>query len=104
MIVAELMYILKRAKPDSAPAVPFLTTRVSGSDDDCLIKLRRIIEYMNGTVYILSFWNYTVLCKQIVNSKSSTEAELVTVNDCIVHATWLSFFNLDKGTIKPRLL
>ena len=33
-IVAQLLYILKRARPALAPAVPFLTTRVSDSDDD----------------------------------------------------------------------
>ena len=48
-IVAQLLYILKRARPDLAPAVPFLTTRVSSPDDGDWGKLRHVIEYLNGT-------------------------------------------------------
>lgn len=33
-IVAQLLYILKRARPDLEPTVPFLTTRVSDPDKD----------------------------------------------------------------------
>merc|ERR1712197_160515 len=49
MIVAQLLYILKRARPDLAPAVPFLTTRVSDPTDDDWLKLRHVIEYLCGT-------------------------------------------------------
>ena len=48
-IVAQLLYIQKRARPDLAPAVPFLTTRVSDPDNDDWRKLRNVIEYLNGT-------------------------------------------------------
>ena len=44
-----MLYILKRARPDLAPAVPFLTTRVSDPDDDDWRKLRHVIEYLNGS-------------------------------------------------------
>ena len=112
-IVAQLLYIVKRARPDLAPAVPFLTTRVSRPTDDDWKKLRHVIEYLIGTVDLkltlradkskTPTWSidasysahqdckghtggtftlgagsvYTISRKQKVNTKSSTEAELV---------------------------
>ena len=49
-IVAQLLYICKRTRPDFAPTVPFFTTRVSHPDDDEWRKLRHFIEYLNVTV------------------------------------------------------
>lgn len=40
---------MKRTRPDLAPAVPFLTTRVSGPNEDDWRKLRNVIEYLNQT-------------------------------------------------------
>ena len=48
-IVAQLLYILKRARPDLAPAVPFLTTRECDLTDDDWLKLRHVIEYLTAT-------------------------------------------------------
>lgn len=48
-IVAQLLYMLKRARPYLAPAVPFLTTRVCDPTDDDWLKLRHIIEYLSAT-------------------------------------------------------
>ena len=49
-IVAQLLYIVKRARPDLAPAVPFMTTRVlDPDDDDDWRKLRHVIEYISST-------------------------------------------------------
>ena len=48
-IVAQLLYIMKRARPDLAPAVPFLTTRVCDPTDDDWLKLRHVIQYLTVT-------------------------------------------------------
>ena len=42
-IVAQLLYILKEARPDLAPAVPFLTTRECDPNDDAWLKLRHVV-------------------------------------------------------------
>ena len=39
----------------------------------------------------------TISCKQKINSKSSTEAELIGIDDCIHHALWLRHFLLAQG-------
>ena len=49
-IVAQLLYIVKRARPDLAPAVLFLTTRVTCPDEDNWRKVRYIIKN-NSTYY-----------------------------------------------------
>lgn len=132
-IVAQLLYILKRARPDLAPAVPFLTTRVCDPTDDDWKKLRQVIEYLRMTkdmCLILSAdkskpptWSidaahsvhqdckghtggsftlgkgsaFSVSCKQKINTKSSTESELVAVYDFMSHICWLRHFLLAQG-------
>ena len=49
-MVAQLLYIVKRTRPDLEPAVPFITTRVSDPDDDDWKKLRNVIKYLNSTM------------------------------------------------------
>ena len=48
-IVAKLLYITKRSRPDIETAVAFLTTRVSKSDIDDWKKLKRLMTWMNQT-------------------------------------------------------
>ena len=48
-LVAQLLYVMKRSRPDLAPAVPFLTTRVSGPTEDDWKKLRNVVEYLGQT-------------------------------------------------------
>ena len=126
IIVAQLLYIVKRARPDLAPAVPFITTRLSNPDDDDWRKLA--IEYLSSTMDMCltleadenmnPTWSidaaygvhgdckgqyggsftfgkgsvHTVSCKQKINTKSSTEAELVAIDAYIGHAIWLRHF------------
>ena len=137
-IVAQLLYIVKRARPDLAPAVAFMTTRVSDPDNDDWRKLRHVIEYISSTKDMCltleadenmnPTWSidaaygvhgdckgqsggsftlgkgsfHTVSCKQKINTKSSTEAELVAIDDCIGHAIWLRHFLLAQGYIKAE--
>jgi len=48
--VAQLLYISKRSRPDLAPSVPFLTTRVCKPSEDDWKKLRMVIEYLKQTM------------------------------------------------------
>ena len=50
MVVAKLLYIAKRARPDIEPTVAFLCTRVSCSDVDDWKKLGRLIAYLQCTI------------------------------------------------------
>ena len=49
-IVAKLLWIMKRARPDLETAIAFLCTRVSKSDEDDWLKLKRIIAYVKCTI------------------------------------------------------
>ena len=49
-MVAKLLYLAKRGRPDILTAVSFLTTRVLSPDVDDWKKLERIIGYLKGTV------------------------------------------------------
>ena len=44
-----VVYLEVGARPDLTTAVPFLTTRVCGPTDDDWLKLRYVLEYLNGT-------------------------------------------------------
>ena len=132
-LLAQLLYIVKRARPDLAPAVPFLTTRVVNPTLDDWRKLRNTVEYLHQTKDLPLIlrcdptkppvWSidaayavhhdckshtggsftmgkgsfFTVSSKQKVNSKSSTEAELVAVDDCIGHVLRIRHFLLAQG-------
>jgi histone deacetylase 1/2 len=48
-MVAKLLYLSKRVRPDILLAVSFLTTRVQNPDSDDLNKLTRVIKYLNGS-------------------------------------------------------
>ena len=49
-LAAQLLYISKRSRPDIAPSVPLLTTRVSKPTEDDRKKLRMVIEYLKQTI------------------------------------------------------
>ena len=48
-VVAKLLYITKRSRPDIETAVAFLTTRVSKSDVDDFKKLKRVLPWLKQT-------------------------------------------------------
>ena len=47
---------------------------------------------------------HAVSCKQKINTKSSTKAELVAVDDCIGHTIWLRHFLLAQGYKKAETI
>lgn len=48
-MVANLLYLSKRARPDCLAAVAFLATRVTRCDQDDLQKLSRLVKYVRAT-------------------------------------------------------
>ena len=49
-MVAKLLWIMKRARPDLETAIAFLCSRVSKSDEDDWLKLKRVIAYVKCTI------------------------------------------------------
>jgi hypothetical protein len=49
-VVAKLLFIMKRARPDLETVVSFLMTRVSKSDEDDWRKLKRCLGFIKGTI------------------------------------------------------
>ena len=131
--MAKLLYLAKRGRSDILLAVSFLTTRVSCSTDQDWLKLRRILQYLNGTPALfltlgadsltkLNTWvdaAYAVhqdmrshtgaaismgtgafTCKstkQKLNTKSSTEAEVVGASDFLPTTIWARMFLGSQG-------
>jgi hypothetical protein len=115
--VAQLLFASSRARKDIQLAVSFLTTTVEQPDEDDWNKLKQLLKYIRGTIYmplilradslsIIKWWvdaSYTTYGdfrghtgammslgrgsisgmskKQKLNTKSSTECELVGVDD-----------------------
>jgi hypothetical protein len=50
--VAQLLLATTRASKDIQHAVAFLATRVKSSDEDDWMKLKRLLKYTRGTIYM----------------------------------------------------
>ena len=132
-VVAKLLYVSIRARMDLLLAIGFLCTRVSKSTTQDQRKLKRLLEYIKGTLDLeytlgadslssLRTWvdaSYAVhpdmkshtggvmslgigglICKstnQKLNTKSSTEAELVGASDYLPNALWVKMFLEAQG-------
>jgi Reverse transcriptase (RNA-dependent DNA polymerase) len=131
--VAKCLFATKRARPDIAVAVAFLTTRVKSPDEDDWKKLVRMIRYLRGTLnlslrlsatsaIIPKWWvdgahgvhpnmrGHTGAClslgkgmpvatstKQKINTRSSTETEVVAVDDLMPIILWTNYFLEAQG-------
>jgi hypothetical protein len=127
-VVAQLLFLCKRARPDIQTAVSFLCTRVKNPDIDDYKKLTRVMRYLRGTLNmnltlegndarIMKWWVdasyavhhdlkshtggiltlgkgaiYATSTRQKLNTKSSTEAELVGVSDVMTQVLWTRYF------------
>jgi hypothetical protein len=132
-IVAKLLYISLRARMDILLPVSFLCTRVSKCTVEDQAKLKRVLEYVNGTMDlthtlgaddlgtfrtwvdasfavhpdmkshtggVTSFGTGGFLCKsskQKLNTKSSTESELVGASDYLPNTLWMKMFMEAQG-------
>ena len=50
MVVAKLLYVVKRARPDIEPTIAFLCTRVLCSNIDDWKKLGRVVAFLNRMI------------------------------------------------------
>ena len=132
-LVANMLFVTNRGRPDIQVAVAFLTTRTTKSDEDDWKKLARMLRYLNTTLdmvltlsalatTIIKWWvdasyavhknmrSHTGGCmtlgqgmiklksvKQKLNTKSSTEAELVGASDLSLFIIWTKYFLEEQG-------
>lgn len=140
-LVAKMLYLSKRARPDIQLAVAFLCTRVSAPDVDDWKKLARTIAYLRGSAElpltleandgrIVKWWVDAAFAvthnmrsqsggtmtlgrgsvtssstRQRINTRSSTEAELVAANDFLPQVLWTRYFLNEQGYgVKENIL
>jgi hypothetical protein len=132
-VVAKLLYISKRGRLDIQLPIAFLCTRVSCSTEMDWMKLKRVLEYLKGTLDefcmlgadnitmmktwvdasyavhkdmkshtggVVSFGRGAIMSKsskQKLNTKSSTEAELVGASDYLPYPIWAKKFLEAQG-------
>ena len=138
-VVAKLLYLSKRIRPDILLTVSFLCTRVTKVTERDMIKLKRLVNYVNCTkdktltlkveypvrLFCLLDASYGThvdgkshtgaavtlgagcffakSCKQKIVTKSSTEAELVAISDCLGDLIFIRNLLLDQGYDVPAL-
>ena len=132
-VAAKLLYVAIRTRMDLLLAVIFLCTRVSKCTEQDRRKLRRLLEYINGTIErtytlgaddmgklrawvdasyavhpdfkshtggVMSLGRGGIVCKsskQKLNTKSSTEAEVVGASDYLPNILWVTNFLKEQG-------
>jgi hypothetical protein len=132
-MVARLLFLCKRGRPNLQTAIAFLCTRVQAPTMDDQRKLSRVIKYLRKSsdlvltlradnINIVKWWVdaafavhrdmrshtggvmsmgagavYSSSQKQKMNTKSSTEAELVGANDVLPQALWTKYFMEGQG-------
>jgi len=132
-IVQKLLHVYKRARADIQVAIAFMCTRVRHPSTQDWYKLRRLLQYLHGTINmrrIISLKNFSQMeiytdashathldmrghtggcivmgdgvlhcrsSKQKLNTKSSTESELVGGSDYLPYPVWLLYFYEAQG-------
>jgi hypothetical protein len=132
-VVSQLLYVGLRGRPDLLVALCFLSTRVTCPTEQDQRKLRRLLEYIHGTLNLVltigaldlstlytfvdaaygvhpdmrsqtggvtSFGHGGIICrasKQKLNTKSSTEAELIGASDYMSNTLWVHHFMEAQG-------
>ena len=81
-VTASLLFILRRCRLDIQTAVGFLTTRVSSCPtEDDWTKLRRVLQYLRGTIDLV----LTIGADGITKMKSWVDVSYGTHDDCRSH-------------------
>ena len=97
-IVAKLLFVAMRARPDIQVPVSYLTSRVTKADEDDRKKLKRMLQYINATInmkMILSVDDLSII-------KTWVDASYTTHNDMKSHTG--ANITLGKGMIYARFL
>ena len=140
-VTALLLFVSRRSRPDIQTAIAYLCTRVSKPNEDDWKKLKRVLQYLRGTIDLtltlgaddianmqawvdvayavhedckshtggVMSWGWGVvlsMCKkQKLNTKSSTEGEIVGVSDYLPNVIWGRMFLEAQGyKIKENIL
>ena len=132
-VVAKLLYLAKRVRPDLLTSVGYLAKRVREPTEMDMVKLKRSLRYLNGTADLgltlrpnehlsmfsfidasyavhhdmksqtgvaITLGNGVTFAKsttQQLNSKSSTEAELIALTDASGHVIWTREYLIGQG-------
>ena len=132
-LVAKLLYLSKRVRPDLLLVSNFLCTRVSNPTVGDMDKLTRALKYLHSTqdlginidvnanLHVIAYVDasyavhkdfkshtgavislgqgpiYVKSTKQKINTKSSTEAEIVAVSDALSQIIWVRDFLAEQG-------
>ena len=132
-IVAQLLFVYKRASLDIELTIAFLCTRVTKSTQENWLKLKILLCYLKrplnmqwsievdglsiiqswldesyaiqadtkgNTGEVTSFWlrvTHAKISKQKMNTKSSTESDIVGASDYLDHIVWLDGFMKNQG-------
>jgi hypothetical protein len=76
-IVAKLLYLSHRVRPDTGVAVSYLTTRVTCANKDDLAKLERVLMYIHGTLGAM----ITLSCDGELRVRHSIDASFAAHDD-----------------------
>ena len=131
--VAQLLFACARCRKDIHTTVAFLTTRFREPDEDDWKKLRRLLEYLRGTIKlgmflradslnVIKWWvdaSYAIhpdmkvhtganmslgggsaismSKKHKLNECSSTGAEVIGVDEVMLHMLWTKYFCEEQG-------
>ena len=134
-VTASLLFISRRCRLDIQTTIAFLCTRVGNPDEEDWNKLRRVLQYLKGTIDLVltlgadditktkswidvsygihedcrshtggcMSWGWGVLLtkcqKQKLNTKSSTEGEIVGVSDFLPNVIWTRMFLQAQGIV-----
>ena len=80
-VVAKLLYVALRGRMDLLLATVFLTIRVSRATQQDLAKLRRLLEYINGTLDD----TYTISADDLGCMPTWVDASYAVHHDCCSH-------------------
>jgi len=95
--VAKLLYVAKRTRGDILLPVNFLATRVQSPTKDDLIKLKRILQYLKGTIDYVTVLSMSINDNKSINLDCYIDASYTVHNDSKSHSG--AFLSLGSGPI-----